>query len=423
MSVLRVSRKERRRLEVFARVKRGELSLKRAAELIGLSYRQALRSYERFRTEGDAGVVHRLRGRRSNHQSPPGLKQRVLALYRKKYFDHGPTLAAEEMQKEDNLRVTVSVLRRWLLEAGLWKPRKRGVRHRRWRERRASLGELVQMDGSLHDWFEGRRGRATLIVMIDDATNRMYARFFEEETTAAVMETFRSYLHRHGLPRSLYVDRDSIYETTRDATIDENLREAGPLTQFGRAMKDLDVELLLAHSPQAKGRVERRHGVLQDRLVKALRRKGISTLEAANDFLEKRFLEPFNKQFEVLPRQAGDLHRRISRSLRLRLDHILSFQEKRVVKNDWTVQWRGRFFQLTEANRKVPLAGSSLLMCEHLDGSIHLWHRGRELTWIELPDRPTPKKTHRVATATGKPYKPPADHPWRKPVLAPQDDT
>ena len=236
MSVLRVSRKERRRLEVFARVKRGELSLKRAAELIGLSYRQALRSYERFRTEGDAGVVHRLRGRRSNHQSPPGLKQRVLALYRKKYFDHGPTLAAEEMQKEDNLRVTVSVLRRWLLEAGLWKPRKRGVRHRRWRERRASLGELVQMDGSLHDWFEGRRGRATLIVMIDDATNRMYARFFEEETTAAVMETFRSYLHRHGLPRSLYVDRDSIYETTRDATIDENLREAGPLSQFGREL-------------------------------------------------------------------------------------------------------------------------------------------------------------------------------------------
>lgn len=196
------------------------------------------------------------------------------------------------------------------------------------------------MDGSLHDWFEGRRGRATLIVMIDDATNRMYARFFEEETTAAVMETFRSYLHRHGLPRSLYVDRDSIYETTRDATIDENLREAGPLTQFGRAMKDLDVELLLAHSPQAKGRVERRHGVLQDRLVKALRWQGISTLEAANDFLEKRFLEPFNKQFEVVPRQAGDLHRRISRSLRLRLDHILSFQEKRVVKNDWTVQWR-----------------------------------------------------------------------------------
>lgn len=297
MSVLRMSKKERRRLEVFGRVKRRELTLKKAAELIGLSYRQILRSYERFLKKGDAGVVHRLRGRRSNHQPLAGMRKRVLALYAKKYSDHGPTLAAELLAEEDGLVVSVSALRRWLLEAGLWKARRRGATHRRWRERRSCLGEMVQMDGSLHDWFEGRRGKATLMVMIDDATNRMYARFFEEETTAAVMETFRRYVLRQGLPRSVYVDRDSIYETTRDATTDENLRESGPLTQFGRALKELDVQLILAHSPQAKGRVERRHGVLQDRLVKALRRRGISSLEAANDFLEKSFLEPFNERF------------------------------------------------------------------------------------------------------------------------------
>jgi transposase len=422
MSVLKTSGKERRRLEVFARVKRGELSLRKAAELIGVSYRQTLRSYKRYRKDGDAGVVHRLRGKRSNRQSRRAgrVKKRVLALYAKQYSDFGPTLAAEHLAEEDGVTVSVSGLRRWLVQAGLWKPRARGARHRKWRERRPCFGEMVQLDGSLHDWFEGRRPKASLIVMIDDATNWMYARFFEEETTAAVMEIFRRYVLQQGLPRSLYVDRDSIYETTRDATIDENLRETGPLTQFGRALKDLEVQLVLAHSPQAKGRVERRHGVLQDRLVKALRRRRISTLEAANDFLETTFLGPFNERFQVPPARPADLHRALPRAMRL--EHILSYQERRVVQNDWTISWRNRCFQLTEANQRLALVRKPVLVCEQLDGSIHLWFRDRELTWLELPERPPRPKNQRQAPAAPKPHKPAASHPWRQPFVGPNRD-
>jgi transposase len=420
MSVLKTSGKERRRLEVFGRVKRVELSLRKAAELIGLSYRQTLRSYSRYRKHGDAGVVHRLRGKRSNRQPPAGVRKRVLALYAKQYSDFGPTLAAEHLAEEDGVPVSVSALRRWLVQAGLWKPRPRGARHRRWRERKPHFGEMVQVDGSLHDWFEGRRAKASLIVMIDDATNWMYARFCEEETTAAVMETFRRYVLQHGVPRSLYVDRDSIYETTRDATTDENLRETGALTQFGRALKDLEVQLILAYSPQAKGRVERRHGVLQDRLVKALRRRGISTLEVANDFLEATFLGPFNERFQVPPARGADLHRALPRAMRL--DHILSYQERRVVQNDWTISWRNRCFQLTEANQRLALVRKSVLVCEHLDGSIHLWFRDRDLTWLELPERPPRPKNHRKAPAALKPHKPAASHPWRQPFVAPNRD-
>ena len=416
MSVLRLSRKERRRVDVFGRVGRGELTLRKAAELVGLSYRQTLRAFARYQELGDAGVCHRLRGQKSNRQSPAGDQQRAMALYAKKYSDFGPTLAAEYLAQEDGLTVCVTTLRRWLTVAGLWKPRRGGPRHRKWRERKPHFGEMVQVDGSLHDWFEGRRGKASLIVMIDDATNWMFARFFEEETTAGVMETFWRYVLQYGLPQSLYVDRDSIYEVNRDATVDENLKETGPLTQFARALRQLDVTLILAHSPQAKGRVERRHGVLQDRLVKALRRRRISSLVAANDFLDQTFLEPFNEQFQYPAAKPADLHRSVPRGVRLK--HILSFQEQRVVRNDWTINWCNRCFQLTECNQRLALVGRRILVCQHLDGSIHLWFRNRELPWLELPERPRrAKAVPKEKSAPTKRKKPAQNHPWRKPII------
>ena len=226
----------------------------------------------------------------------------------------------------------MTTLRRWLKAAGLWQSRRKRSLHRRWRARKEHLGELVQMDGSHHDWFEGRREKAVLMVMIDDATNWTYARFFEEETTVAAMETFRDYVGRYGFPQAIYVDRDSIYETTRDATIDEELRETGPLTQFGRAMQELEVKLKLklAYSPQAKGRVERRHAVFQDRLVKALRLLGVSDLAAANAYLDKTFLPELNQRFTVAAKEKINLHRRVPRNVNLA--RVLSFQEQRVVR-------------------------------------------------------------------------------------------
>jgi hypothetical protein len=258
------------------------------------------------------------------------------------------------------------------------------------------------------------------MVMIDDATNFTYAQFFEEETTVAAMTTFGRYVEQHGLPRSLYVDHDSIYEATRAATVDEELAETGPLTQFGRAMQELEVTLILAHSPQAKGRVERRNAVFQDRLVKALRLAGISDLAAANEYLEATFLPELNRQFNVKPKAKADVYRKVPRTVSL--PRVLSFQEQRVVQNDWTVTWRHRRFQLTRANQKLALVRQRVLVCEQLDGTIALVHRGRELAWGEITTRP---EAPSAATVTGPiglgriGLTPAEDHPWRRPYQAP----
>jgi hypothetical protein len=418
MGKLVLSAKEKSRLELFHRVKRGEIRLHKAAELLKLSYRQAKRSYARYREKGASGLGHGLRGRESNRRAAVVQRSAILRRYQERYGDFGPTLAAEYLAKE-KLAVPVQTLRRWLIEEGLWQVTRSRSVHRRWRARKECFGEMVQMDGSHHDWFEGRRPWAVLMVMIDDATNRSYLRFFEEETTAAAMTTFRGYVASHKLPRSLYVDRDSIYRVTRDASVDEGLAGARPLSQFGRAMKELDTELICAHSPQAKGRVERRNGMLQDRLVKALRLAGIATLEEANRFLEEEDWLETEARFQVPAARKGDMHRRVPPGVDLAL--VLSFQEQRVVQADWTVAWRQRWFQLTASNQKLALVRQRVTICEQLDGKIRLRYKGRELAWEELPERPKtlarsgPTRTRVEAPQMSKsPWRPAADHPWRK---------
>lgn len=412
MGKARLSAKERGRLEVLKKVESGKLSRRKGAELLGLSYRQMLRIVQRHGLEGPGGVGHRLRDRTSNRRIDGERRERILGLYRARYSDFGPTLAVEYLESEDGECVGVETLRHWLVDAGLWQARRRGARHRAWRERRAHWGELVQMDGSEHDWFEGRRGKASLMVMIDDATNWTHAKFFESETTFAAMTVFREYVMHYGIPCALYVDRDSIYETTRDSTVDEALRDESPLTQFGRAMGALGVELILAHSPQAKGRVERRHGVFQDRLVKALRLKKISTLEGANEYLEAKFLDGLNSQFHVEAQAPVNLHRSVPRGVRL--EHVLCFQEERMVQNDWTVSWCNRILQLAAEHQKLRLARKKILVSELLDGALRLTYRDQVLAYHELPSRPPSPGRKRARPTKPKPkYKPPADHAWR----------
>lgn len=419
METLAMNVKERRRLDVFSRVVSGELTLVKASELLKLSYRQAKRAYARYRSDGDAGVVHGLRGRVSNRRTDEEKKARVLKLFEEKYRDFGPTLAAEYLASEDGEAVAVETLRGWLKGAGLWQPRRKRSAHRKWRARREHLGEMVQLDGSHHDWFEGRREKAVLMVLIDDATNRTYAWFFEEETTAASFETFRRYVERYGLPHAVYADKASIYRTTRDATVDESLADELPQTQFGRAMQELGVALILAHSPQAKGRVERRNGVFQDRLVKALRLKKISDLESANAFLEEEFLETLNRKFAVSPKESADLHRRVPRGVKL--ERVLSFQEERVVQKDWTIRWRNRWFQLTEANQKLALVNRKVTVCEQLDGTIVIVFGKRELAWKELPERPAKVRPDKTPPKdSGGVKKPSPKHPWRRAYKASQ---
>ena len=324
-----MSRKERKRLVVMAAVKRAELTLVQAAGLSGLSYRQVKRVWRRYQDQGDAGLVHRLRGRASPRRRAPELRAKILARVQARYPDFGPTLAAEYLARE-GLEIDHETLRRWLLAGGTRQVRRRRQKHRQWRERKACFGAMVQLDGSNHDWFEGRRERAVLMVMVDDATGQVWAQFFEQETTRASYDMFEGWVKRSGLPQSVYVDRDSVYRCEGLGSIAEQLAGKEPQTQFGRAMEQLGVELILANSPQAKGRVERMNGTLQDRLVKALRVEGISEFGAANQYLRKTFLPALNRKFKVQPASEADVHGAVPP----RLAEVLSWEEERVVQGD-----------------------------------------------------------------------------------------
>jgi len=305
-------------------------------------------------------------------------------------------------------------LRRWLVEKRLWRVGRKGQQHRAWRERRECFGQLVQLDGSQHDWFEGRRDKAVLMVMVDDATNCTEARFAEEETTRAAYDVFAGWVRQHGVPGSLYVDRDSIYRCERVATVAEQIAGEEPRTQFGRAMEQLGVELILAHSPQAKGRVERRNGLLQDRLVKELRLAGISDLARANEFLEQTFLPALNRKFTLAPRSSVDAHRRGTRNL----EEILSWEAARVVARDWTVAWNRRWFQISAEHERLRLAGRKVVVRQQRSGKVQLLYAGAKLDWKELPARPlrVPAQPQRIGRI--KLLKPGPAHPWRQESVA-----
>jgi hypothetical protein len=342
METLTMSRKERERMTIMVGVQERELTLVQAAELMGVCHRQSRRIWQRYQAGGDAGLVHRLRGRPSARRKPPALRAQAQALYaQERYADFGPTLMAEQLAKQ-KLVVDHETLRRWRMAAGQHPVRRRKQKHRQWRERKPSFGAMVQLDGSHHDWFEGRSPKCVLMVMVDDATNRMRARFFPEETTRASYDVLEGWVRKHGLPASLYVDRDSIYRCEGEPSMAEQLAGQAPQTQFGRAMEALGVELILAHSPQAKGRVERMNGTLQDRLVKELRLAGINDLESANRFLDGQYLRAFHRQFARAAASPVAVHRAVPRHL----NEVLSWEEERVVQGDWTVACAGQRYQV-----------------------------------------------------------------------------
>lgn len=376
-----MSRKERERLKILAGVSEQELTLVQASGLMGVCYRQSKRLWRRYQDQGDAGLVHRLRGQPSARRKPAALRTQVLArATEERYADFGPTLLAEHLAKE-KLIVDHETLRRWLLESGQRTVRGRRQKHRQWRERRPCFGAMVQLDGSHHDWFEGRGPKCVLMVMVDDATNRTRARFSEEETTRASYDVLEGWVKNHRLPASLYVDRDSIYRCEGEPSIAEQLAGKKPQTQFGRAMEQLGVELILAHSPQAKGRVERMNGVLQDRLVKELRLAGIHDIESANRFLDGKFLPAFNRQFAREAASPLDAHRDAPRHWK----EVLSWEEERVVQGDWTVACEGKRYQLDRQHEPLSLVRRKVIVRTMRDGRVQLVYRGKQLKWHTLP--------------------------------------
>ena len=409
-----MSRQERLRLEIFVRIKGQQLTRRRAAGLLGLSYRQTLRMYSRYVFSGAAGLTHRLRGRPSNHQRDQRHRKRALALYRKSYLGFGPTLAAEQMLEREKLLVDHETLRRWLLSERLWKPSRQGQKHRSRRERRGCAGELVQLDGSPHAWLEDRGPRMTLVELVDDATSLAYGRFYPEETTESVMDCFGRYIRRSGVPQALYVDKDSIYVVNnREPTGAEILESREPLTQFGRAAEELGVKIVLAHSPQAKGRVERVHGTHQDRLVKLLRLEGIGTMTAANAYLEDRYWKAYNGKFARPAAEAADLHRKMPAEL----EQVLCLKEPRMVGKDWCVCFEKRVLQIAARHQSLGLAGRRVEVRHHLDGRLAVHFGSRLLEHEELTARPGAAKA-RPAFENRKIYKPSADHPYNRAAAA-----
>lgn len=338
------------------------------------------------------------------------MREAVIRRYRERYEGFGPTLASEKLEKE-GYRINHETLRLWLLEEGLWTKQRKRKAYRSWRERKKHRGEMVQMDGSQHDWFEGRRERAVLINMVDDATGESFARFHEGETTRATMETLQEYIEQYGIPRSLYVDRDTIFVTDREPTDEEQLRGEQPLTQFGRAAAKLGINIIPAGSPQAKGRVERKHGVYQDRLVKELRLEGITMIDEGNRLLCGGFLNDLNKRFTITPQSDIDFHRPLPEGLDLR--SILCFEKERVIDNDWTVRWGGRIFQIRKDNRPLPPARRKVIVQEWLDGSVHIVYRGKEVTYRQISKKPGKQDTPVAISDEITYYKPAMNHPWR----------
>ncbi len=408
---LRMSGKEQDRLVELKQVAAGKQTLKTAAGRLRLSYRQVKRVWRRYRQQGAAGLVHRSRGRPSNRTKPPAERRRALELYEERLQGFGPTLASEKLGKLFAVDVGAETLRRWLIDEGLWKVRRRRHKHRQWRPRKEHLGELVQLDGSHHDWF-GCGELSCLMVMIDDATGRRMARLSKAETTADAMRLLWLWIERYGRPQSLYADGKSVYVTDREPTLEEQLAGSEPATVFGQACQRLGIEIIRAWSPEAKGRIERCNGVYQDRLVKEIRLLGLETLEQVNELLEE-FDEDLNERFSVCAADSADFHRPVTRGVDLA--DVFVFEAIRTVHKDWTVQFENEWYQIQKSQRIRP--NTKVQVHRRLDGSVQILCRERALRFEKLPERP-PRSA--VAKSSPKPkakrQRPADDHPWRQPL-------
>jgi len=420
MEQLTMSNREIDKLKVIQNTIDGKLTWPQAAEILSLSERQVGRLCARVREDGNCGVIHGLKGLPSNNKLPEATTREAISLVRLHFTDFGPTLANEHLLDDYEIRVSTNTLRKLMIGAGLYSPKTYKPKHRTWRERRACVGMLVQLDGSEHDWFEGRGPKCALLVFIDDATSRiLYARFITVEDTINLMRCTKAYLKMSGRPVAIYVDKDSIYKINRQASIDEELRDAMPLSQFTRAMGELGVEMIFANSPQAKGRVERGFRTHQDRLVKELRLAGISDMEAANKFLETFYIAKHNEKFAVAPASRINAHRPLLKTHRL--DGILCVKLNRTLANDYTLRFANKFFQVTK-DQDVRIRPRDIVTIEEwLDGSIHLKFKGVYLQYKRInkmsyrgyyaTNRGELNKLAVLTVGTSVPGK---NHPWRR---------
>lgn len=395
--------KELKRLHIIKKVLNKELKQIEAGEWLKISVRQIRRIIKRVRIEGERGIVNRSRGRESNRKLPEEMKKKVIEIYRKKYYDFGPTFAKEKFLEINKIGIGVQTLRNWLMEAGLWQIRRRYKQHRSWRERRHYFGEMTQWDGSQHKWFEERGGECVLIGQIDDATSEKTGQFYEYEGTMPSFASLKAYIKKNGIPQSIYLDRHSTYKSMKKPSIEDELNNRKSLSQFERAAKELGITVIHANSAPAKGRVERSFRTDQDRLVKEMRLAGINNIEEANKFL-KSYWPKHNKKFMVEALKKGNLHRPVPQGMDL--DSILCRKTEHPLRNDFTIVHDKKLYQILDK-----AVGRKILVEERISGAIYLVYNGKRLKYKQIITRPEKVKPEPKPRRINRPS---SEHPWKK---------
>jgi hypothetical protein len=388
--ILTMSQKELDRLKIISQIETKILTVSEGAELMCISARQTYRVLKKIKEEGSQGIIHKLRGRKSNRGYPEGLKKQVIEIYKAHYSDYGPTLFSEQLISSHKISVDHETIRKWLRAKAITTSMRSKRPHRKRRERRSCFGAMLQFDGSHHDWFEGRAAECCLINCVDDSTGKVYLKFALSENTQDVLLTLWEYVNKYGIPGSIYTDKFSVYKAE------------GKLTDFGRAMKELNIQTIYANSAQAKGRVERANRTLQDRLVKALRRQGISNIAEANKYVQKKFMREYNSRFAV-NLDVPDAHRI---TLGYDLKNIFCYKTSRQVRNDYTINLAGGYIQLLKGSSPLPRPKQNVTICKWLNGGIHIYFNDQEIKFNHLDDKPG-KKGYKVRAV-------PKDHPWRR---------
>lgn len=411
---------ELERFTVITAAINGHLTNGEAAKKLKMSVRQLQRLKSDIRKMGASAVIHKLKGKTGNHQIDPNIKRQILDDIKSKYADFKPGLATEKLHEEYQLPVTSQTIRVWMIEEGLWKMRKRRrVEYHSWRQRKEYFGELQQFDGSYHHWFErrlldelGNPMEVCLLASIDDATGKInHARFEFNEGVVPVFRFWREYVETTGKPLGIYLDKYSTYKINHKMAADNSEL----LTQFQKAMRILDIEVIPANSPQAKGRVERLFQTLQDRLAKELRLNNISSIEDGNRFLKEVFIPKFDARFSVIAQKDGDVHRPLTQREKHNLTSIFSIKSIRRINHDFTIQFKNHFYQLEEIQPVTIRPKEKILVEEWLNGTIHFKFRQYYLKYFILPGRPK-KISSQPVILTNHPlnWKPPPDHPWRQ---------
>jgi Bacterial regulatory protein, Fis family./Integrase core domain. len=392
-----MSSEEINQIEIFEKLKRREIRQKKVARILGLSVRQVKRKLRKYKVDGAKSLVHKSRGRTSNNKISQKELDKAITLIRDKYWDFGPTLAHEKLDEIHKIKLSVEKVRQEMIKTGIWKPRKRRkASYHQLRERRACFGEMIQLDGSPHDWFEGRAPKCNLNVAVDDATNTFSVKFSKSETTQDYFKLLDEYINQYGLPLAIYADKHSIFRVNTPSNLD--LRKPGKhdkyegLTQFGRACKELGIELIFANTAQAKGRVEKVNFTFQDRLIKEMRLEGISSIADANNFAPK-YMKKFNKMFSKPPKSGVDMHKKLNKDIDL--SNILCIKEARILSKNLTFQYNNTIFQIKTIRSAFTLRKTQVTILQRYDGSIKIFdYKNKVLEYTTIKQLPSTRETN-----------------------------